>query len=210
MNEDTPASIEDVLRARVKTELRKRMRGLRKSTPASVIAAKSELIVNLLTEIKAVDLARGVALFWPIAERHEIDLRALDAWLRAKGKQLAYPSINPETRNMVFRWVSNVAELEERGLGFFEPPCSAPLAKEGLDAIVVPSLAIDPSGARLGYGAGFYDRALRALRDHEGWSAVVTIGVAFDFQYVSELPVLPHDERVQLIVTESRCDNSVS
>ncbi len=198
------ASMDDMLRVRVKVELRKRMRGLRKSTPLSVITSKSEVIVKKVASIREVAEARGVALFWPIVDRHEVDLRSLDSWLREKGKKVAYASIDPETREMVFRWVDDVGVLEERGLGFAEPSYEAPLAGDGLDAIVVPALALDPTGARLGYGAGFYDRTLARIRGRA--PAVATIGVAFEFQYVSELPVLPHDERVGFVVTESRCD----
>ena len=169
---------EDALRVGVKIELRKRMRGLRKSTPLSVISAKSDAIVKRLTCMGEIEKARGVAVFWPIVERHELDLRAFDGWLREKGKKVAYPSIDPETREMVFRWVFDVASLEERGLGFAEPGYQESRANEGLDAIVVPALAIDPTGHRLGYGAGFYDRSLRAERSLNARLSVV--GVAFE------------------------------
>lgn len=195
-----------MLRTRVKVELRKRMRGVRKSTPISVIESKSAAIIERLRAMPEIVNANGVALFWPIVERHEIDLRPLDLALRAKGKRVAYPSIDPDTRVMSFRWVDDVNTLEERGLGFSEPPYDAALAVGELDAIVVPALAIDPTGVRLGYGAGFYDRALRAIR--QVTPHLTTVGVAFEFQYVSELPVLAHDERVDFIVTESRCDRA--
>jgi 5-formyltetrahydrofolate cyclo-ligase len=192
----------------VKVELRKRMRALRNTTPLSVIAAKSGEIVKKLASMREVAQARGVALFWPMVERHEVDLRPLDALLREKGKRVAYASIDQETRQMSFRWVDDVAILAERGFGFAEPPSDAPCAHEGLDAIVVPALALDPAGVRLGYGAGFYDRTLAVIRSET--PGLVTIGVAFEFQYVSELPVLPHDQRVGLIVTDSRCDPAVT
>jgi 5-formyltetrahydrofolate cyclo-ligase len=184
------------------------MRGVRTSTPLSVTTLKSEIIVNKLVQMAAIEETRGVALFWPIVDRHEVDLRSLDTWLREKGKKVAYASIERETREMVFRWVDDVGALEERGLGFAEPPSDAPRASAGLDAIVVPALALDPTGVRLGYGAGFYDRTLASIRSHA--PGVAVIGVAFEFQYVSELPVLPHDERVGFIVTESRCDAAVT
>ncbi len=199
-------STDDMLRVGVKAELRKRMRGLRKTTPQSVIATKSAVIVNRLTGMSEIFAARGVALFWPIEDRHELDLRALDVWLREKGKKVAYPSIDPETRAMVFRWVASTASLEERGLGFAEPAYDAPCASEDLDVVVVPALAIDPSGFRLGYGAGFYDRSLRQARANR--ASLSAIGVAFEFQYVSELPALAHDERLDFIVTDARCDRA--
>jgi 5-formyltetrahydrofolate cyclo-ligase len=189
---------EDALRRRVKAELRKRMRGLRQALPASACAERSARIVRALGET-AVANARSVALFWPIVERHEVDLRALDAALRARGARVAYPAIDPETRVMTFRWASE-RELEERGLGFAEPDARATEVTRGeLDAIVVPALALDATGHRLGYGAGFYDRTIPRFAP-----PAATIGVAFDFQLLSEIAVTEGDVPVDVVVTDAR------
>src|SRR5580658_2364531 len=84
-----------ILRQRVKAEIRKRQRGLRKTTPASACAERSTRIVERLEELPAVRAAGKVALFWPIEERHEVDLRSFDALLRARGVLVAYPAILP-------------------------------------------------------------------------------------------------------------------
>ena len=72
---------EEVIRFKVKAELRKRMRGVRRTTPLEACAARSARIVASLESHAAVVAAKSVALFWPIVERHEVDLRALDASL---------------------------------------------------------------------------------------------------------------------------------
>ena len=82
-------------------------------------------------------------------------------------------------------------------MGFEEPPADAP-EPDALDVIVVPALAVEPRGYRLGYGAGFYDRALPE------WTPAVTLAVAFDFQLLAEVPVTPGDVAVRWIVTDSR------
>src|SRR5271154_1572072 len=144
---------DDVIRVRVKAELRKRIRGVRATMPIDACAKRSARIVARLEAHPAVIGAKSVALFWPIVERHEVDLRPLDASLRARGASIAYPSIDPETRAMTFRFASPAA-LEERGFGFCEPAPTAPEAARGeLDVIVVPAIAIDPVGHRIGYGA---------------------------------------------------------
>jgi 5-formyltetrahydrofolate cyclo-ligase len=189
---------EDALRRRVKAELRKRMRGVRQALPASACAERSARIVRRLEET-AIARARAVALFWPIVDRHEVDLRALDAALRARGARVAYPAIDPETRAMTFRWAEE-RDLEERGLGFSEPPPSAiEVAPGELDAIVVPALALDASGHRLGYGAGYYDRTLARFAP-----PAVTIGVAFDFQLLAEIAVTEGDVPLDVVVTDAR------
>jgi 5-formyltetrahydrofolate cyclo-ligase len=189
------------LRYQAKAALRKRARALRNSLPRDAIAARSARIVERLVALPAlasVTSSARVALFWPIEGRNEVDLTALDAHLRAQGKRVAYPSIDPETRVMTFRFVDDPATMEERGLGFREPD---PATEEAgaLDVVVVPALQIDARGHRLGYGAGFYDRALPRFSP-----PALRVGVAFSFQIVAELPDTEGDVPLSLIVTDER------
>jgi 5-formyltetrahydrofolate cyclo-ligase len=191
---------EELIRQRVKAELRKRMRGVRKTTPAEACAERSSRIVARLLDHKLVVQAQSVALFWPMLERHEVDLRALDVALRARGVSTAYPSIYPETNEMVFRFVSDPADLCEAGFGFREPSREAPIAARGaLDLVIVPALAVDPSGHRIGYGAGYYDRTLPTVAP-----PAATLAVAYDWQLVAEVPATASDVRVGFIVTDAR------
>jgi 5-formyltetrahydrofolate cyclo-ligase len=193
-------SAEDVLRRRVKAELRKRMRGLRIALPASACAARSMRIVERLTELEPVACARAVALFWPIEERHEVDLRPLHARLVGRGTRLAYPAIDPETRAMTFRFVADAKTMEEHGLGFREPSLGAPEATVGeLDVIIVPALAADPRGHRIGYGAGYYDRSLPRFAP-----PAASVVVIFDFQLMAEVPQLQGDVAGGWVVTDAR------
>jgi 5-formyltetrahydrofolate cyclo-ligase len=195
-----PSAEEELLRRRVKAELRKRMRGLRASAPASACAERSTKIVAALEALEPLCAATAVALFWPIVEKHEVDLRALDARLRERGVKTAYPSIDPETRVMTFRFPAKPDAMEERGLGFADPGEGAPEAQPGeIGAIVVPALAIDPSGHRIGYGAGYYDRALPRFAP-----PAFTVGVAFDYQLLAEVPVTETDVALDWIVTDAR------
>jgi 5-formyltetrahydrofolate cyclo-ligase len=99
---------------------------------------------------------------------------------------------------MTFRFVDDTATLEERGLGFREPD---PAAEEAtaLDVIIVPALQIDGRGHRIGYGGGFYDRALPRFAP-----PAVTVGVAFDFQLIAEVPVTDGDVALAFVVTDAR------
>lgn len=196
--DDIDPQLELALRYQAKAMLRKRARQLRNSIPARAIAERSARIVAHLEALTAVTDARSVALFWPIEGRNEVDLTALDARLRAAGKRVAYPSIDPETRVMTFRFVDDPAAMAERGLGFDEPDPAAPEA-ETLDVIVVPALQVDPRGHRIGYGAGFYDRTLPRFAP-----PARAVAVAFSFQLISEVPVTEGDVRVSLVVTDER------
>jgi 5-formyltetrahydrofolate cyclo-ligase len=188
---------DDVVRRRVKVELRKRMRALRKAAPLASCAERSEQICARLEALPPVAAAASVALFWPIEARHEVDLRALGSRLRGRGAKIAYPAVDPTSGLMTFRWADD-ADLVQRGLGFAEPHASAPEAAP-LDVIVVPALAVDPRGHRLGYGAGYYDRTLPRFAP-----PAIAVAVAYDYQLVAELPVTEADVRVAWVVTDAR------
>jgi 5-formyltetrahydrofolate cyclo-ligase len=184
----------------VKAELRKRMRGLRKALPTVSCAERSGRIVERLVALEPIARARAVALFWPIEERHEVDLRSLDATLRARGARVAYPGVDPETRAMTFRFVAHPDALEEQGFGFREPSAGEPEAAPGeLDAVVVPALAVDPRGHRIGYGAGYYDRTLPRYAP-----PATAVAVSFDFQLVAEAPSTEGDVACEWVVTDAR------
>ena len=194
------AEAEQYLRHKVKAELRKRLRAVRHTAPADACVQRSLKIVERLEQLEVVQKARSVALFWPIEARHEVDLRTLDASLRDRGVTVAYPSVDDETRLMEFRVVADVSLLEERGLGFAEPSPDWPVLGRGeLDVIIVPAIALDVRGHRIGYGAGFYDRALPDLVP-----PAVPVGVAYDYQLVADVPDTAGDVPVDWIVTDMR------
>ncbi len=198
MQDDLDPALETALRYRAKVALRQRARALRNTIPRGAVIERSGRIVSRLEALPSVASASSVALFWPIEGRNEVDLTPLDARLRAQGKRVAYPSIDPDTRVMTFRFVDDPAELDERGLGFREPGPASPEAAS-LDVIVVPALQIDGRGHRIGYGAGFYDRALPLFAP-----PALAIGVAFSFQLIAEVPVTAGDVPVALVVTDER------
>jgi 5-formyltetrahydrofolate cyclo-ligase len=189
---------EQELRYRAKAALRKRARALRNAIPREAALARSARIAERIEKLPFVAAASRVALFHPIEGRNEVDLTALGDRLRARGVRVAYPSIEPDTRVMTFRFVDDPGAMEERGLGFCEP---APEAEEAtaLDVVIVPALQIDGRGHRIGYGAGFYDRALPRFAP-----PARSVGVAFDFQLVAEVPDTPGDVALSLVVTDSR------
>lgn len=189
---------EDYLRRSVKAEIRKRIRGLRRTAPLSACHERSKKIIESLESLEVMRAARSVALFWPIEERHEVDLRALDTSLRARGVTLYYPAIEPETGAMTFRLTEDAAALVEAGYGFAEPPVSSP-EPTTLDVIVVPAIAVDPNGHRLGYGAGYYDRTLPRF-----CPPAVAVVVAYDYQLIAEVPITEGDFACATVVTDHR------
>lgn len=181
-----------------KAMLRKRAKGLRGSVPEAALQKRSAAIVERVLAVPWVRSAKRVALFYPMLQRHEVDLRALDAVLRAEGKTIGYPAIHPETKTMTFRDPGDPQTMEVRGMLAAEPAQDAPHVDE-LDVIIVPALLVDPRGYRLGYGAGFYDRTLPNF-----CPPAKSICVAYDFQVAADLPTNATDIACDMVITDAR------
>lgn len=193
--------IEAVLRVRAKAALRKRLRGLRAAVPATGRAERSEKIVKRLAALPEWSAARAVALFWPMLERNEVDLRPLDELARAAGKIVGYPTLRDgaDVPEPTFR-IARPDQLEERGAIYLEPPPDAPeLTADTATLVVVPAVGVTPNGDRIGYGLGFYDRLLARVAP-----PATSVAVAFEFQVLGELPTTAHDVRVDVVVTDER------
>lgn len=201
MEEFDPEAMK-ILAYRAKAELRKRARALRNTIPVKAIAERSEKIQGRLEGLALLQNARRVALFWPMEGRNEVDLRPLANVLKLRGVSVAFPTIDPETRVMTFRYPPDHEAMAEQGLGFAEPSHEDPEA-EVLDVVVVPALGVDALGHRIGYGAGYYDRTLPRF-----CPPAVSIAVAFDFQLLVEVPMTDGDVAVNMVVTDERTFNA--
>lgn len=140
--------------------------------------------------------AQVLALYAPIQREvgtEKVALAALSA-----GKAVLYPAVSGDS--LVFRRVADVAELRKGAFGIGEPDAAnEPFVPSAADVIVIPGVAFDLKGHRIGYGKGYYDRALHTL---EGKGRLV--GFCYEFQLVDEIAGEPHDVRVDKIITEKR------
>lgn len=179
------------------------MRGLRGALPLAACLERSARIAERLLALESVAHARAVALFWPIEKRHEVDLRSVDARLRERGVRVAYPVIDRDSGAMTFRFADTPDSMIEQsayGISLYEPSPDQPEASPGeLDVVVVPALAVDPTGHRIGYGAGNYDRTLPRFVP-----PATSIAVAYDFQLIAEVPATEGDVQVHEVVTDAR------
>jgi 5-formyltetrahydrofolate cyclo-ligase len=131
------------------------------------------------------------------ATRYEADPAPLMTALRAKGCRIALPRVIARGAPLAFHlWKADAVPV--RGAyGLLEPASNWPPALP--DVLLVPLLAFDSAGYRLGYGGGYYDRTLKALRAKK---SVLAVGIAFAGQETPELPRHEGDERLDWIVTE--------
>lgn len=133
-----------------------------------------------------------VSFYWPMGD--EADPRALVSRLAARGHPLALPVVAKKDSPLVFRRWREGDALVVHAFGMHEPASDAPVVTP--DVLLVPLLAFDARGHRLGYGGGFYDRTLASLETK------LAIGVAYAGQEVDMLPALPHDHPLDMVVTE--------
>ncbi|MCR9136293.1 MAG: 5-formyltetrahydrofolate cyclo-ligase [Alphaproteobacteria bacterium] len=145
-----------------------------------------------------IDIADGeiVSGFFPI--RSEVDIRPLMSSLQKKGARLCLPVVMDRTR-LEFRELVRGDDLVETGFGTVGPGPQATVLEPQL--MLVPLAAFDSTGHRIGYGAGYYDRAIARLR--EAGHLPRLIGVAFDVQEVENVPHDSHDIAMPAVLTES-------
>ena len=136
-----------------------------------------------------------VAGYLPI--RDEIDPRPLMKKLADAGAQLCLPRVNDDGHRMTYRAWQFDAPLEDRPFGLQEPLANAEIVQPTL--ILVPLLAFDGMGNRLGYGKGHYDRALASLREN---GRAFACAVAFHGQMMDSVPAEPHDQLLDWAITE--------
>jgi 5-formyltetrahydrofolate cyclo-ligase len=152
--------------------------------------------LNLLS-LEEYARAECVALYAPA--HNEIDTGLILADAFQAGKRVLYPAVCGH--HMVFRRVERIEALQEGAFGILEPcPTGIDHQADEADLIIVPGVAFDLTGHRIGYGKGFYDRFLH----HPGRTAHL-VGLCHDFQVTEEvIPVDIHDIPMEIVVSDTR------
>ncbi|MEM8673780.1 MAG: 5-formyltetrahydrofolate cyclo-ligase [Cyanobacteria bacterium P01_G01_bin.67] len=178
-----------------KSSLRRKILQQRQSLSPLEWQTRSSLICDRLQSSVLFKEAKTILAYFSF--RQEADLTpifTLDknwAFPRCVGKSLVWHSWQPGEN------------LQSGQYGIKEPlPSASVILPAYADLILVPTVAADGRGYRLGYGGGFYDRLLSS----EEGSAIATIGIVFDFAYISELPIDSWDVKLNFICTETNFD----
>ena len=178
-----------------KVELRTRMLALRRALPAGERGARSLAAQQHLLDHALFREARALGLYRPLPS--EVATNRLIERAQVEGKRVFLPAIAPG--GDVLEWIELTAgtAFARHALGFEAPEEGARAHLRDLDLVVVPGVAFDPSGHRLGLGKGFYDRALA-----QRGPALRTVGLAFALQVVDAVPAETHDIPVDWLCTE--------
>lgn len=184
-----------------KSKLRKKLLATRAELEPAERAHKSLRILSALRSTPQWASAREVLLYMPI--KNEVDVRPVLDELWGRGVRLLLPRCRPkEPGQMDIACVTASQELVPGMYGIQEPcPARCPtLEKCAPDVILVPGVGFDLTGARLGFGAGFYDRFLAG----NCASNAIRFGLAYEFQLVERFEADPWDVPMHAIITEDR------
>ena len=175
-----------------KAEVRKQIRDLKRAVPMEEKLKRSELIMRRLEVLPLFTEAKVVLLYWSMAD--EVQTHAfVNKWY--KDKVLLLPCVQGD--DLVLRQYTGPECLvagEQFGIG--EPTGPEWTDLDKVELIVVPGVAFDPTGNRMGRGRGFYDRLLKSTPN------AMKVGVAYDFQLLDKIPVEPHDVPMDSVITE--------
>lgn len=180
-----------------KRRLRERVIAARARLTAAEREEASRRIADRLAELDAYAGARTIALYAPIGA--EVDTGEIVRRALAAGKSLAWPRLQAGRLALEFA-ACDPAGLVGGPHGTHQPPPGAPaVPPERIDLVLVPGVAFDARGRRLGRGRGHYDATLAAMPPR-----VARVGLCFEVQLVPRLPNEPHDAPLDAIVTERR------
>lgn len=176
-----------------KTELRRSLLKTRQSMTVSEWREKSDRISSQLQTSVIFNQATTILAYFSFRQEPDISPLFSDSqrrwgFPRCVGKSLFWHQWQPDDM------------LQMGNYGITEPHSEAPIINPAeVDLILVPSVACDRQGYRLGYGGGYYDRLLSS----PAWTKIPTIGIVFDFAYFSQLPFDNWDKPLQGVVTET-------
>jgi 5-formyltetrahydrofolate cyclo-ligase len=179
---------------RTKQGMRERAKLLREELTPELVAQKSHVVCEALLPL--LEPFRTIMVY--ASKCPEVETMELITCLIQQGKRVVVPIIERETCSLRLSYLVDPSVLVPSTFNVPEPlGHEIPAGKEEIEAVVIPMLAFDAAGNRLGYGAGYYDRFL-ATDSHS-----VKIGVAFSCQETEKLPCDANDVRMDFIVTET-------
>lgn len=193
-----PGTAQAVERSRLRAQLRTQRRAI----PVHERKNASRQFARILRRSHLLRPGQRIAVY--LAHDHEADPRMVIRLARRNRCALYLPKIvDYRLRRMEFRLYASDTHLRANRYGIAEPQRGAPrIAARHLDLVLVPLVAVDPRGTRLGTGAGFYDRCLQHLRTGRRWRRPKLIGLGYEFQRVAALAAAPWDVPLDALITE--------
>lgn len=160
-------------------------------------AAASVTICEAADALLAARLSPGAVVALYSAKGSEVDTARLDGFARRRGLVVAYPRVIANERQLAFHAVG-IDELAPARFALHEPNADAPgIAVADIAAFIVPGLAFDRAGGRVGWGRGHYDATFAAASP-----SALRVGLAYECQLIEQVAREPHDVALHIIITE--------
>lgn len=178
-----------------KAELRKEIKAKRKALTPDEVNFASESISNSLWETDAFTKANTVMVY--ISAFNEVSTVAIVEKLLSLGKRVIVPVSDTATETLILSYIEDMSSLSEGAYGILEPKLIRTANATDIDCVLVPGIAFDVNGNRMGFGKGYYDKLLAQ-------TSAVKIGLCYDFQLVQNIAAEAHDIPMDIIITEKR------
>jgi 5-formyltetrahydrofolate cyclo-ligase len=184
----------------LKKEFRKKVISDRKKQNPELINLNSELIFQNLLKLDEIEKANVIMAYLDF--NSEVKTDNIINYFLSQNKKIVVPlSIVDEKKLLLseIKDIKNEVYIGTYGIREPKPKFIRPVDAKNIDIVIVPAVAYDTNGYRLGYGGGYYDRFLESLRDD-----CITIGIAFEIQVFDKVPKEDHDAKLNYIITEKR------
>ena len=175
-----------------KKQLRRKIGTLKRALSPIEIEQASQRLAQRFFETDAYQSARAIYAY--LSYNQEVRTEAIIRRALADGKRVAVPKVYGE--EMRFLWIDGFDGLAPSAYGILEPIADAPVADDVTALVLMPGLAFDCQGHRLGYGGGYYDRYLAAQPGHP------LVALCYSFQLLDHLDTEAHDIPVDLVIAD--------
>ena len=173
-----------------KKELRRTIRDRKRAMTEEEIVQRSEKLGKLFVQSEAYKNAKTIYGYLPYNQ--EVRTVPMREQAVKDGKKVAVPKVYGDERK--FLYLDDLAQVEKGYAGIPEPIADEPVADDETALVLMPGLAFDPAGHRIGYGGGFYDKFLAAEPNHP------TLALCYEFQMLPELHTEEHDIPVDTVL----------
>lgn len=181
----------------MKELIRMRHLQLRNGLSLGEIAKKSKAIMDRLFSLPEFEKSRTVLFYASFGS--EVDTYKMMEEALRQGKTVCVPVTSFKDKTIEISGIASLSDLEKKPSGLIEPKKINPVDLEKIDIVIVPGIAFDLDGYRIGYGGGFYDKLLRKAPRR-----IISIGLCFEQNLEQRLPRQSHDAKMNKIITEKR------
>ena len=173
---------------------------IRNSFSEQELVRKSQAIEQNLFGVDKFSKSTAVLSYVNIG--NEVKTEGIIKRLLEEGKTVCVPATSFKEKKIYISKIESIHDLEKKENGLIEPKVVNPIELDKIDAIIVPGIAFDLEGYRLGYGGGFYDRLARKAP-----RKTLLFGICFEENLEQRLPRQSHDAKMHAVVTDKRVVN---